>query len=115
MFSEIFRFELAYRLKRPATYIYFGLLFLMAFLAMLAMGGTWGGGFVIGGGTGKVMANSPYQINWIVTLLSFFGVIITCSMMGTPIFRDFEHKTHSLYYTAPISKFGYLAGSVPLR
>ncbi len=111
MFKEIFLFELKYRMKRPATYIYFGLMFLMAYLAMLGLGGAFGGGVIIGDASGgKVFANSPYQINWIVTLLSWFGVLITCSMMGTPIFRDFEHKTHSLYYTTPISKAGYLFG-----
>ncbi|QCR23527.1 M1 family aminopeptidase [Pontibacter sp. SGAir0037] len=111
MFSEIFLFELKYRMKRPATYIYFMLLFLMAFLAMIALGGAFGGGVIIGDASGgKVFANSPYQINWIITLLSWFGVLITCSMMGTPIFRDFEHKTHSLYYTSLITKAGYIFG-----
>ncbi|GHA74242.1 M1 family aminopeptidase [Pontibacter akesuensis] len=111
MFKEIFLFELKYRLKRPATYIYFVLLFLMAFLAMISLAGAFGGGVIIGDVSGgKVFANSPYQINWIVTVLSWFGVLITCSMMGTPIFRDFEHKTHSLYYTTPITKAGYLFG-----
>ena len=111
MFKEIFLFELKYRVKRPATYIYFLLLFLMAFLAMLGLAGAFGASVIIGDASGgKVYANSPYQLNWIVTLLSWFGVLITCSMMGTPIFRDFEHKTHSLYYTTPISKTGYLFG-----
>ncbi|WP_018479576.1 M1 family aminopeptidase [Pontibacter roseus] len=111
MFKEIFLFELRYRMKRPATYIYFALLFLMAFFTMLALGSAFGGGVIIGDASGgKVYANSPYQINWIVTLMSWFGVLITCSMMGTPIFRDFEHKTHSLYYTTPITKAGYLFG-----
>ncbi|RDV10785.1 hypothetical protein DXT99_25725 [Pontibacter diazotrophicus] len=111
MFKEIFLFELKYRLKRPATYIYFGLLFLMAFLAMLGIAGAFGASVIIGDASGgKVYANSPYQINWIVTLLSWFGVLITSAMMGTPVFRDFEHKTHSLYYTTPISKAGYLFG-----
>ena len=72
MFKEIFLFELKYRMKRPATYIYFGILFLMAYLTMLALGGAFGGGVVIGDASGgKVFANSPYQINWIVTLLSY--------------------------------------------
>ncbi|MCC9136834.1 M1 family aminopeptidase [Pontibacter silvestris] len=111
MFKEIFLFELRYRMKRPATYIYFTLLFLMAFLAMLALGGAFGAGVIIGDASGgKVFANSPYQINWIITLLSWFGVLITCSMMGTPIYRDFEHKSHALYYTTPITKAGYLFG-----
>ncbi|GAA4371525.1 ABC transporter permease/M1 family aminopeptidase [Hymenobacter koreensis] len=110
MFFEIFLFELRYRLKRPATYIYFFLMALMAGLFMLAVGGVFGAGVIIGGGGGKVLANSPYQINTILTVLSLFGVFITSSMMGTPVYRDFEHRTHSLYYTAPISKAGYLGG-----
>lgn len=98
-------------MKRPATYIYFTLLFLMAFLAMLAMGGAFGSGWAIGDTSGgKVYANSPYQINWIITMLCLFGVLITCFIMGTPVFRDFEHKTHCLYYTTPITKGGYLFG-----
>ncbi|KAA9325317.1 hypothetical protein F0P96_20155 [Hymenobacter busanensis] len=110
MFLEILLFELRYRLKRPATYIYFFLLALMAFLFMLAVGGAFGANITIGGGGGKVLANSPYQVNMILTVLSLFGVLITSSMMGTPVYRDFEHRTHSLYYTAPISKAGYLGG-----
>ncbi|MCC9166714.1 ABC transporter permease/M1 family aminopeptidase [Pontibacter harenae] len=111
MFTEIFLFELRYRLKRPASYIYLGLMLLMSFLLMLALGGAFGGSIILGDASGgKVFANSPYQINWIITLLSWFGVLITSAMMGTPIFRDFEHKTHSLYYTSPISKSGYLFG-----
>ncbi|WP_162056283.1 M1 family aminopeptidase [Pontibacter pamirensis] len=111
MFKEILSFEVRYRLKRPATYIYFGLQFLMAFLVMLNLGGAFGNSFILGDASGgKVYANSPYQINWLITLLSWFGVLITCFMMGTPVFRDFKYKTHSIYYTTPISKAGYLFG-----
>lgn len=109
MFLEIFLFELRYRLKRPATYIYFGLLLIMAFLFMLAVGGAFGQvGFSDSGG--KLYSNSPFSINRIMVVLSLFGVLITSSMMGTPVFRDFEHRSHSLYYTMPISKAGYLGG-----
>ncbi|WP_223284724.1 hypothetical protein [Hymenobacter qilianensis] len=38
MFLQIFRFELWYRLRRPATYIYFGILLLLALLLMLTSG-----------------------------------------------------------------------------
>ncbi|GAB2956428.1 M1 family aminopeptidase [Hymenobacter coalescens] len=111
MFLEIFLFELRYRLKRPATYIYFGIMALMAFIAMIALGGAFGGGIIIGdASSGKVLANSPYQINWLMMVMSMFGVFITSAMMGTPVYRDFEHRTHSLYYTAPITKAGYLGG-----
>ncbi|OON66888.1 hypothetical protein B0919_20915 [Hymenobacter sp. CRA2] len=110
MFLEIFLFELRYRLKRPATYIYFGLMALMAFLLMLALSGVFGVSLTVGGGSGKMLANSAYQINTLLTVISLFGVFITSAMMGTPVFRDFDHRTHSLYYTAPISKAGYLGG-----
>ena len=39
MFLPILLFELKYRLKRPATWIYFAILFLMAFLLVTAAGG----------------------------------------------------------------------------
>ncbi|RAK62259.1 ABC transporter permease/M1 family aminopeptidase [Hymenobacter edaphi] len=110
MFLEIFLFELRYRLKRPATYIYFVLLALMAFLFMLALAGVFGVNITVGGGSGKMLANSAYQINTLLTVISLFGVFITSAMMGTPVFRDFDHRTHSLYYTAPITKAGYLGG-----
>jgi ABC-2 type transport system permease protein len=110
MFLEIFLFELRYRLKRPATYIYFFLLALMAGLFMLAVAGVFGVNVTVGGGSGKMLANSAYQINTILTVVSLFGVFITSAMMGTPVFRDFDHRTHSLYYTTPISKGGYLGG-----
>jgi hypothetical protein len=110
MFREIFLFEIRYRLKRPATYIYFFLLTAMAFLLMLAVGGVFGANVTVGGGGGRVLANSPYQITAILMVMSLFGSFITSSMMGTPVYRDFEHRTHSLYYTTPITKFGYLGG-----
>jgi hypothetical protein len=110
MFLEIFLFELRYRLKRPATYIYFGLLALMGALFMLAVAGAFGVNVTVGGSGGKMLANSAYQINTVLTVVSLFGVFITSAMMGTPVFRDFDHRTHSLYYTAPITKAGYLGG-----
>ncbi|MGV3538503.1 MAG: ABC transporter permease/M1 family aminopeptidase [Rufibacter sp.] len=111
MFSSIFLFELKYRLKRPATYIYFALFFLMTLLLVFAMGGVFGGSpIIIGGTSATVKVNAPYQINFIVTLLSWFGVLVASAMMGNPVYRDFEHKSHALFFTAPITKWGYLGG-----
>ena len=112
MFKEIFFFELKYRFKRPANYIYFGIFFLLTFLAVNGMAGGFKGVVIsVGsGGGGKVLANSPYQIYLLITLLSYFGILVTSAIMGNPVYRDFEHQTHSLFYSKPISKFGYLAG-----
>ena len=52
MFKEIFLFELRYRLTRVSTYVYFGLLFLLAF------GYISTDSIMIGGGSEKVMKNA---------------------------------------------------------
>ncbi len=111
MFFPIFLFELRYRFKRPATWIYFGLFVLMAFLMMLAFGGAFPGGAIsIGGVSPNVKANAPSVLNWLLTILSWFGVLVASALMGNPVHRDFEHRTASLFFTAPISKWGYLGG-----
>ncbi|WP_375417965.1 M1 family aminopeptidase [uncultured Hymenobacter sp.] len=112
MFLPILLFELKYRLKRPATWIYFALLFLMAFLLVTAAGGGFGTGVNVSlGGDGQaVKVNAPYSVAITVAVLSVFGVIIASSLMGNPVYRDFEHRTHPLFYTTPISKIGYLGG-----
>ncbi|MFC6223498.1 M1 family aminopeptidase [Hymenobacter artigasi] len=112
MFLPILLFELKYRLKRPATWIYFLLLFAMAFLLVTAAGGGFGTGVKVAlGGDGQtVKINAPFSLNIITAVLSVFGVIIASSLMGNPVYRDFEYRTHSLFYTTPISKFGYLGG-----
>ena len=101
---NIFLFELKYRLSRPATYIYFGILFLLAFLAVST------DVVVMGGGTGKVMKNAPTVIMNIMLLLGAFGMLITSAIMGVPVLRDYEHQTSSMLFTCPITKGQYLTG-----
>jgi ABC-2 type transport system permease protein len=112
MFFPILFFELKYRLKRPATWIYFFVLLLMAFLLVTLAGGGFGTGVSVSlGGDGQaVKINSPFSLNITMGVLSIFGIIIASSLMGNPVYRDFEHRTHALFYTTPISKIGYLGG-----
>lgn len=104
MWLEIFKFELAYRRKRPATYIYFGVMFLLAFLAVTT------DVVQIGGSTGLIKQNSPYVITQMMIIVSAFFMMITSAIMGVAVLRDFEHKTESLMFSTPISKFDYLLG-----
>ena len=112
MFLPIFLFELKYRLRRPATWIYFGLLLVMGALLTSAAGGIFGSGtnVSIGGDGGHVRVNSPYSVSGAISVLSYFGILITSAIMGNPVYRDFEHRTYALFYTKPISKAGYLGG-----
>ncbi len=111
MFLPIFLFEIRYRLKRPATWIYFGLFATMAFLVMLAVGGAFPGGSISVGGVGPtVKANAPVVISWLLTVLSWFGVLVASALLGNGVYRDFEHRTASLFFTTPIDKVSYLGG-----
>ncbi len=112
MFLPILLFELKYRLRRPATWIYFFLLFLMAFLLVTAAGGGFGAGvnMRLGGDGQTVKINSPFSLTITTAILSTLGVVIASSLMGNAVYRDFEYRTQSLFYTTAISKAGYLGG-----
>jgi len=104
MWYEIFKFELQYRKKRPATYIYFVILFLLSFGAMSS------DVVQIGGGAGLVKENAPVTIASMMVILSAVLMVITSAVTGVAVLRDFEHKTESLMFTNPITKKDYLLG-----
>lgn len=104
MLLSIARFELRYHLRRPVTWIYFGVLLLLAF------------GFMssdvvrIGGASSRVHDNAPNVINWSTMILSIFGVVITSAIAGTAVLRDYEFKAHELLFSTPMGKTAYLGG-----
>ena len=101
MFKEIFIFEIKYRLKRPATWAYFGIL--LVFGLITAIGGN-------GPASEKVFVNSPIAIARMLSMISIFGIMLSSAIMGVPIYRDIEHKTEDYYFTYPITEKGYLLG-----
>ncbi|WP_338765306.1 M1 family aminopeptidase [Bernardetia sp. ABR2-2B] len=104
MLLEVIRFELKYRVKRPATYLYFTILFLLTFIAM------WSDDLQIGNASGQVKINAPVALtNTILIITAFFSMIVS-AIMGVGVLRDFEHKTHSMFFTTPITKRDYLFG-----
>ncbi|MDN5200548.1 M1 family aminopeptidase [Fulvivirgaceae bacterium BMA10] len=111
MLGSIFLFEIRYRFRRPVTYVYFVLLVLIGLLYGSAMGGAFNAeiaGILTGGG--KNLANSPYNLHFIMSFLWIFYVFLVAAIMGVPVYRDFEHGTHALFFTKPISKLDYLGG-----
>ncbi|MGB5269633.1 MAG: ABC transporter permease, partial [Eudoraea sp.] len=101
MFKEIFLFEIKYRLKRPATWAYFGILFIFGLI--IAIGGN-------GPASEKVFVNSPVAIATMLSTVSIFGIMIASAIMGVPVYRDIEHKTENYYFTYPITEKGYILG-----
>ncbi|MCS5490620.1 ABC transporter permease/M1 family aminopeptidase [Algoriphagus limi] len=101
MFKDIFLFELKYRFSRPATWIYFFLLLLVALL-LIGFGNT--------PASEKVFHNAPIVIANLLLLISIFGILIASAVMGVPLYRDLEHKTGTFLFSYPITKFGYFMG-----
>ena len=112
MFREIFLFELKYRFTRVSTYIYFVMFFAFAFFATISVGGAFrGANVVIGGaGEGKVLANAPYAVGLLMSMLVYFGMLVIAAIMGNAGYRDFQRDTHSFFFSYPIRKFDYFFG-----
>ncbi len=101
MFREIFLFEIKYRLKRPATWAYFGILFLFGLFVAIGDNGP---------ASEKVFVNAPVAIATTLGTISIFAIMIASAIMGVPVYRDIEHKTDNYFFSFPISEKGYLLG-----
>ncbi len=110
MLSNIFLFDLQQRLRRISTYVYFAVFLALGCLFTLLSGGAFSGGGVEFGTGGKVLVNSPYALNSIITYISFFGIVITAAIAGQATYQDIDSNSAVFFYTAPITKFDYLGG-----
>ena len=104
MFKEIFRFELKYRKKRAATYIYFGIFFLACLLAVTS------DIVQIGGAQGQIKENAPFIIARMSLIICIFFTMVTSAVMGVAVLRDFEHNTEAILFSTPMGKFSYIMG-----
>lgn len=102
MLFKLFKFELLYRIKRPATWAYFVLLFIFGWL-IAANGGN-------GTGSEKAFANSAYEVTSFIMIISVFATMIASAIMGVPVYRDIEHGVKDYYFSYPINERSYLLG-----
>ena len=109
-FLALFLFELQQRLRRISTYVYFVVFFALGLLFALMSGGAFAHATVDFGTGGKILLNSPYALNGIITYICFFGIVITAAIAGQATYQDIDNNTTPFFYTAPISKFDYLGG-----
>ena len=110
MVGTIAGFELRQRFRRVSTYVYFGVMLASGFLFTLLSGGAFTNGTVDFGTGGRVFINSPYALFAIVVYISVFAVVITAALAGQATYQDIDTNSTAFFYTAPISKFDYLAG-----
>lgn len=101
-------FELRRALWRLSTWIYFLVFFALAGLALSAAAGAFPGVNVVFGG--KSFANSPQTLMSISSVLGLCALLVAGGVMGQAVYQDFAHGTHTLFFTAPISRARYLGG-----
>lgn len=111
MFSEIFLFDLKRNFRKPQTYIFFGVFFLLTLFIGLAVSGL----FNVATGDSNVVFNSASSVAGIIVglndgILGLVNSVILVAVMATGIQKDYEYNTHPLYYTKPITKASYFFG-----
>lgn len=101
MLPEVLRFEIAYRLKKPAIYIYFTMILLFSCLVFMK-------GFLPLGEDQHI--NSPASIAQFCSGMTMMMMLVTSAIMSVPLFRDIEYNTRSYYFSLPVSAAGYFWG-----
>jgi len=104
MFREIFRFELRYHLSSPLFWLSSLVFFLLSFGAVTT------DAVVIGGAIGNVHRNSPFVIMQIMLVMSILGIFVTTAFVAGAVLRDYDHRTHEIFFSTPMKKRDYLMG-----
>ena len=110
MVLTIASFEVRQRLRRISTYIYFLVFLSLSIFFVCMAGGAVSGATVDFGTGGKIWLNSPYALNVITMYVTFLGIVVTGAIAGQATYQDIDSHIKDLFYTAPITKFDYLAG-----
>lgn len=104
-FITLFKFEIKYWFKNPATYIYSAVLLI---IATLIMAGSLG---VFDSNTASMasvrLANSPIALFGSFGILTL-GYFLLPSIVGGSINRDFSSEMHSILYSYPFHKSEYI-------
>jgi len=100
---EIFRFELAYQVRRIPTWLYFAVLLFFAFVQTI-------GNFLPEARSGGYFLNAPFVVVEVTVICSLFWILVAAYVAGDAAARDVETGMHPLTYTSPVSKADYLGG-----
>jgi ABC-2 type transport system permease protein len=97
----VFRFELAYQLRRTSTFIYFLILLVMCTALMQVMSG---------GSRDDGNFNSPFAILALTIFGSMLALLVIAAFAGDAAARDADVRIDSLFYTSPIGRRAYVLG-----
>jgi len=99
--AETFRYELGYRLRSGSTWLYGGLLFLLAFYVV----------HVDNGGSHTVTGNAPFRVAEITALFcGLFGTLVTAALFADAALRDRASRMDPLLFTTRLRPAEYLGG-----
>ena len=105
MFKEFFLLEIKSALKRPMVYIFFVILGLFSFGAVVS------DSIQIGGSVGNVMKNAPFIITQYVGVLSIiFGVLFAVAFFNNAALRDYNNQFNEILFSTPIGKASFFFG-----
>jgi ABC-type transport system involved in multi-copper enzyme maturation permease subunit len=99
---EVFRYELAYRLRSGSTWAYAAFLFLMM---------CWGVAATAGDVGSAVLTNAPYEVAERTVLFGgLFGLLVSAALFGDAAIRDVASGMDALLYTTRLRRTEYLGG-----
>ena len=98
--GEVFRYEIAHRVRTPSTWLYAAVLFGIGFMVMHGQSEL----------VQPVHANAPERLATYAATIAIFGMLITAALFGDAALRDIEAGMDPLVYTAPVAKADYLGG-----
>ncbi|MBN2135353.1 MAG: ABC transporter permease [Acidobacteria bacterium] len=112
MFRAVFTQNLKWRFRKTTTYLYFLIFTSIGFFVMLFAGGAFPGVqfHFADAGTGKVMADAPYVLYYLINIVGAYGVLLTAAIFGAVGFRDFKENYYSYGFTYPVRKIPYILG-----
>ncbi|WP_400190745.1 ABC transporter permease/M1 family aminopeptidase [Hymenobacter sp. B81] len=102
-FQRIFALEFSYQLRRATTWLYFGVLLVIAFLIVIA-------NYASDARDGYILLNAPIVLAAVTVICCVFWLVIGASVAGEAAARDVQTRMHLLTYPAPASKAAYLGG-----
>src|SRR6056297_678635 len=108
IFSAIFRYEMKAWLRKPAFYLIAGSCYIIPLFLFIGTGGYFDGNIVEETNT-LLFLNSSFQITSFLHLIGKFLLLLLPAIIGTTIYKDFQHDVISLFYSYPIDKGTYLS------
>lgn len=95
---EVFRYEVAYRLRRPLTWIFVVIQALLTFWTNLATFES------------NELFNAPVRLAGGAAIAGMAGILISAALFGDAAMRDFAAEMDPLLFTSRLSKTEYLTG-----